>query len=156
MPYHSITSHFPEWFRIVPLRSLNAENQERVFKDVKQSTKTTNFNHDHLMINALLRSAVKILQGKLAKNFGNQESTISKEWKGIPSRPATVITQRMIDEDPAAFALHKKRISDFLLDGNWHTVLEDGSWVFKDGESDICNSTMKPMHFRYNTQAVII
>ena len=75
-------------------------NQERLFKEVNQSTKTTNFDNDHLMIDALLCSAVKILQRKLAKTFGNQERTISKEWKGVHSRHATVITERMIDEDP--------------------------------------------------------
>lgn len=58
MPFHSITVHYATWFRLIPLRSLNAECQERFFKDIKRAAETTNFSHDHLMTNSLIRLQV--------------------------------------------------------------------------------------------------
>ena len=58
----------------------------------------------------------------------------------------------MIDEDPAAFAAHKLRISDYLLDGTWHSVHNDaGAWTFTDGHSEhpVPQSLMQPMHLRF-------
>ena len=58
----------------------------------------------------------------------------------------------MIDEDPAAFAAHKLRISDYLLDGAWHSVHNDaGAWMFTDGHSEhpVPQSLMQPMHLRF-------
>lgn len=66
----------------------------------------------------------------------------------MPPRPCTVITQDMIDEDVAAFAAHKRRISDYLLEGGWHDVI-DGVWTFHDGPASApTSSTLVPMHFR--------
>ena len=59
MPFHSITAHFFEWFRFIPLRSVNSENQERCFKDIKIAEATTNFNQEHMTCNVLIRSQVK-------------------------------------------------------------------------------------------------
>ena len=54
----------------------------------------------------------------------------------------------MIDEDVAAFAAHKRRISDYLLEGGWHDVI-DGVWTFHDGPASApTSSTLVPMHFR--------
>ena len=57
-PIHSITAHFAEWYRLIPLQSLNAENHERYFKGVKTSAKTTNYSHGHQMVNSLVRHQV--------------------------------------------------------------------------------------------------
>lgn len=148
MPYHSITAHFAEWFRLIPLRSLNAENQERVFKDIKNSTDSTNFNHEHLLINALIRLQVKTEEGVIGKSFTSQENDIKKEWSRMPIRRDSRITLDMIEEDRTSFAHHKLRISDYLVEGIWHTIGGDG-WSFNDGDrSEIISSIPQLMHFR--------
>ena len=58
MPFHSITAHYALWFRLIPLSSMNAENQERFFKEIKSACTTTNFQNDHLLTNAILRVQV--------------------------------------------------------------------------------------------------
>lgn len=64
------------------------------------------------------------------------------------ARERSVFTKEMVEEDVGAFAAHKKRISDFLNDGAWHHVTEDGSWVFRDSETDKIESSVQPMHLR--------
>lgn len=149
MPFHSISMHFPEWYRLVSLRSIEAENQERFFKHIKASTKTTNYQDDHLITNSLIRLQAKAAVGDLGKSWNTQESTISKEWSKLPKRTGTIITKAMVESDVARFAAHKRRISDYLLEGCWHTV-EGGNWVFRDGSDDITPecSTIEPMHIR--------
>ena len=84
----------------------------------------------------------------MGKCYNLQESKISTEWKTMPSRPRNIITAQMIEEDVTSFAAHKVRISDYLLEGLWHTV-EDGSWKFFDGASEgEIKSDLIPMHFR--------
>ena len=59
MPLHSITAHYALWFRLIPLSSMNTENQERFFKEIKSACTTTNFQNDHhLLTNAVLRERV--------------------------------------------------------------------------------------------------
>ena len=90
----------------------------------------------------------KVEDGKIGKSYARQENNIRKEWRSMPPRPCTVITQDMIDEDVAAFAAHKRRISDYLLEGGWHDVI-DGVWTFHDGPASApTSSTLVPMHFR--------
>ena len=112
MPFHSITSHFAEWYRLIALRSMAAENQERFFKTIKETTKSTNYTDDHLVTNALIRIQSKIEEELVGKAWRVQETEISKESKQLPARHQTIITKQMIDENPTLFATHKKRIAD--------------------------------------------
>ena len=149
MPFHSVTSHFAEWYRLVALRSIAAENQERYFKMIKETTKSTNYTDDHLITNAILRIQSKIEEDLVGRDWRLQETAISKESKSLPPRRGTIITKAMIDENPALFAAHKRQISDYLCDGHWHEE-QEGNWVFLDGAADdIPEATLiKPMHIR--------
>lgn len=89
----------------------------------------------------------------MGKCYNLQESRIAKEAKALPPRPSNIITAAMVEEDVASFAAYKKRISDYLLEGVWHEVKDDGSWHFMDGQSVEVVSTMVPMHFRYDYAA---
>ena len=86
----------------------------------------------------------------MGKCYSLQESRISTEWKSMPRRPCNIITAAMIEEDVTSFAAHKVRISDFLLEGMWHTE-NDGCWTFHDGDigrPTNGDSSLIPMHFR--------
>ena len=149
MPFHSITAHFGEWYRLVALRSIAAENQERFFKSIKSSTTSTNYRDDHLTTNALLRIQSKQEDSLLAKDWLLQESVIAKEARRLPPRGQTIITEAMAAENPALLAAHKRRVADFLLDGSWHQE-ENGNLIFKDGEEDVppINTNVQLMHIR--------
>lgn len=151
MPYHSITSHFPEWYRIVALRSLNAENQERCFKDIKNSTRSTNFHHQHIILNSLIRLQVKAKKSSNGSSLSLQERQISREWNKLTPRQSTIITRPMIDENVLLFCAHKKRIGDYLLDGCWHEEDANGNWHFNDGADCLqerLSPSLLPMHLR--------
>lgn len=150
MPFHSILSHFAEWFRIVALRSLAAENQERFFKMIKRTTQSTNYRDDHLIVNSLIRLQSKAIDGQIGSSWKTQESSISVEWANMPPREPTIIPAHIITEHPTLFAAHKHRIIDYVNDGLWHVEEEEGSWVFRDGDRDgIPEGTkIKPMHIR--------
>ena len=77
MPFHSITAHFAEWFRIIPLRSVNSESHERVFKDVKSTERTTNFDREHLLSNGLTRVQVRIVIEKFRESQLTPDMTIN-------------------------------------------------------------------------------
>lgn len=148
MPYHSITAHFAEWYRLLPLSSINAESHERMFKDIKMSTTSTNFHDDHLIMNSLIRLQEK----KHGASLKQQNGRISKEWNRLIPRRNVIITKAMIEEDVLGFAAHRKRIADYLLDGVWHTVDDRGNWHFHDGEveeEERVSASLKAMHIRY-------
>ena len=92
---------------------------------------------------------MKSKAGDMRKVWRKQESRISKEWKKMKTRNRTVFTQDMIEEDVGGFAAHKQRISDYLNDGSWHHVSEEGAWVFRDAEADSIDSYIGKMHLRY-------
>ena len=147
MHYHSLSTHFAEYYRIVSLRSLNAENQERYFKDIKSTMSTTNYDPDHILVNCLLRLQVK----KHGQSFLRCQTRIEKEARRLPPRPNNIITRQMIEENVLAFAAHKKRIADYLLDGCWHEE-NDGNWVFYDCEAtnvERVSPNLRQMHIRY-------
>lgn len=150
MPFHSITTHFAEWYRLISLRSLCAENQERFFKDIKSTTPSTNFQKGHLQTNALIRNQSRARENMLGESWRLQESSIAKEWRFLPARPSTIITKRMVEANVALFAAHKARISDYLLEGIWHTETDDGNWIFKDGANDSVpdETNLVPWHIR--------
>ena len=135
----------------ITLRSLNAENQERFSKDIKATTRTTNFHHDHLIVNSLIRLQAREQSALQGKAFQQQENRISKEWNKLPPRPSTVITKAMINENIPGFSAHRKRIVDYLLDECWHEEDIDGNWVFYDGETNLeqrVSLSVQNMHLR--------
>ena len=57
--FHSLTCHAPQLYRLVALRSLNTEYQERMFKQANLITKgTSNMHPNHIIKNILVRVRV--------------------------------------------------------------------------------------------------
>ena len=117
---------------------------------MKNTEGTTNYQPEHLSTNTLLHTQRKADEGKMGKCYTRQENHITKEWAQMPSRPCSIVTSEMIEEDVALFAAHKRRVSDYLLEEVWHKIDESGNWIFQDGEEvDTPETRIKPMHFRY-------
>ena len=152
MPLHSISSHFPELYRLVSLRSINAENQERFFKHIKSSTVASNKHPHHILTNAVIRLQAKSDGASFGQSLPKQEGKIAREWSWLQPRSNTIITKRMIESNIVAFSAHRKRISDYLLDSSWHEVDDQGNWVFFDGEERKMvpegPQSVAPMHIR--------
>lgn len=118
--FHSLTSHAPILYRIVCLRSMNAEVQERMFGQCKAITKTTSSQRpDHIITNILLR-----LQEESKNNSRSlkvQEGEITKLANTLGSKHNTVFQKQWLHQIPHQYQAHLERISDFLVGGA-------GSW----------------------------
>ena len=120
-----------------------------MFKDIKNTTKCTNFHHDHITTDTLIRLQTKRTYSDTNKNLRTQEGKISRESANLAKRGGSIITKWMIELNVPAFAAHKQRIADHLLDGRWHKVDDNGNWLFSDGADDLqsqVSRTVKLMH----------
>ena len=153
MPLHSIASHFAIWYRIAPLRSINAEEKERVFKDVKVATNNaSNHHHDNVVTNSLIRYQEKKKKDDPTSSFERQDSSVSPAYRKLPARNSTEIPIELINKHPTAFSAHRKRIADYLVTDTWHFTNDAGCLTFVDGDQDP-DYHAKPIkrHFRYET-----
>ena len=132
--FHSVTSHTPILYRIVSLRSLNAEMQERMFGQCKSITKATSSQRpNHIITNILLR-----LQEEAKAHLSNtkslkaQEGEIKKLAKALDSKHNTIIPKQWLQQSPLQYQAHLERISDFLVSGpgNWWREVDNGIEFF--------------------------
>ena len=114
--FHSLTCHSPLLLRLISLRSVNTEVQERIFRQAKQITRSTScLRPDHVITNILARIHA---ESKTDSNtLKIQESEIHKLAYVLESTPNTLIPQSWIDTNPYLYQAHLERISDFLVPG---------------------------------------
>ena len=152
--FHSIVTHVPLLYRIIPLCSVNTEMQERVFGQAKQITKaTSNQKPDHVINNILIR-----IQEEAKANATNplttQESEIGKLAQALPSKTNTIIPHSWARATPTQYQAHLERISDYLKPGPsvWWKATTDGIEFFDSG-TDPSHMPPSPqmMHYRSTT-----
>ena len=135
--YHSITTHFADIQRFVPLSSLHAEEEERTFSSINGISLTTSDRKvEHIRDNSIIR-----LQAE--KNRAEREGQKST-WKSDISRldkefgPVTRSEFNIKEIEHTTWQAFLERIADYLLcgEGNWWR--RDGSIVeFYDGHRDV-------------------
>ena len=85
--FHAITCHAPDIYRIVTLRSINTESQERFFGQAKMITKSTSSYHpDHIVENIMVRiqAEAKLTSGKAYIKEDSEISQLAKiYWKVV-------------------------------------------------------------------------
>ena len=91
--FHALTTHAPLLNRIISLRRLNTEIEERMFGQCKAITRTTSNHHtNHVITNILIRlHSENKTQASVAHTIEKQESEIFKLAKALPSKQNTVI-----------------------------------------------------------------
>ena len=147
--FHSLTTHSPTLFRIISMRSINTENQERMFGQAKAITKATSCNRpNEIITNIILRVQMEAAQD------GDRESDINKLSKAVGPRPNSSFSNTLMAKYPEQYQAHLERISDFLLPGKyvWWKYVAHGV-EFLDGEEEKVNTEKEPklMHFRGQT-----
>ncbi|KAL5510055.1 hypothetical protein EMCRGX_G005525 [Ephydatia muelleri] len=140
--FHSLTAHSPILFRIISTRSINTENEERIFGQAKAITKATSCNRPNEVItNILLR--VQMEQAAHDVMDDRDESQVKKLSKAVGPRPNSVFSN--------ALMVQFEQISDFLLPGEgvWWKHVAQGV-EFLDGEDEEMNTRIEPklMHYR--------
>ena len=148
--FHAISTHIAHLYRIVCLRSVNAEKQERLFGQSKQITKRTSNNQPkHIIQNIIER--IQIERSQKQQLVDQEDSSIKTLGNSIGPMPNTIIPTQLMVSIPNHYQAHLERISDFLSKG-------EGIWwkkhalgiEFLDGsnQGDYHSLGPKLMHFR--------
>ena len=131
--FNSIICHSPPLLRIVCLRSVNTEVQERMFGQVKQITRgTSSLKANHIITNIItrLQAETNVRENSLTI----QEGEVRKLANTLGPTVNSVIPYSWIEQNPSLHQAYLERISDFLLPGPgvWWRHSADGI-EFLDG-----------------------
>lgn len=151
--YHQIINHSAFIYRIICLKSINAELFERYFERIEDITRKTWSKHpEDLVSNAFLHVQAEDEMGQERSAMQVQEKEISKLAKQLPTATNTVIKQHILQKNSRLWQSHLQRIPDYLIPGvgYWWKWTVDGSVEFHDGpdqdESRPCGPHL--YHFR--------
>ena len=157
---HSLLAHAPRQYEIICLRSVNTENQERMFQQAKKTaTNTTNRRPENVIPPVMLRVQAKQLSGKLSTMFRSSETAVKRVCANIPSFNGTAVTTSFINLRIHSWQAHLQCISSYLVFGEvvWWKENVSG-YLFLDGDNDPEYQVGGPtvLHFRdSNIQDVI-
>ncbi|XP_066922840.1 uncharacterized protein [Clytia hemisphaerica] len=151
--FHSLL-HAPLHFRLFPMPSINAEDEERMFTILKKfALGTSNHHPDNVLANGFLRIQVReeLTEEKLMnKRERKCKSIVSKVNVKPKKRCETVIPPAIINAYPYVWQAHCESIADFLsIQNNW-VERKDGI-VLCDLKPNVRNFKMS--HFRSFTLA---
>ena len=140
---HALVSHAPHQFEIVSLRSVNTENQERLFEQARRSaTAASNRQPQNVLCLAILR-----LQAKAAF----KPSPDSQKIANSPKYLGTYVSRHFVKKREKSWEMHLRRISHYLV--CWRDVWwkdTDEGYQFLDGHHDPTTHPEGPTlrHFR--------
>ncbi len=144
--------HAPVQYEVVCLRSVNTENQERIFQKSKQiAITTTNRQPGNVVHTLLLRLQAKQLTGDLSASLRNGETRVKHAASAVPTFSGTVVYEDFIEGRSSSWQAHLGRISAYLLcgEGVWWEKVGSG-YRFFDGDDDPGFRQQGPplLHFR--------
>lgn len=115
--FHALTSHAAVLHRLIPLQSLNAELQERVFGQANGICKSTsNYHPDQILSNIIIRCQVESEVGKEGQVHRNN-SAVADLASSLPAFSNTFLPQSWLEKSQTQLQAHFERISDFLMPG---------------------------------------
>ncbi|KAK3734075.1 hypothetical protein QZH41_019813 [Actinostola sp. cb2023] len=154
--YHQMIDHAALIYRMVCLKSINAELFERYFDRIQDITqKTWSKQPKDLVSNAFLHvHAEDAIDGDRSA-MRKQEKEISKLARHLPKSTNTIIKAVTLKKNSRVWQAHIQKIPDYLKHGpdQWWNERDDGSIEFLDGPSQ---DEVKPCgphlsHFRSTT-----
>ena len=138
MYFHALLIHGPQQHEAVCSRSVNAENEERLFKSAANAAKCTDRKPENMLPGVLKRLQVK-RESKMGPihSLRKQNSRIGSRAADLPKYTGTIFKARWIKKRPFAWQAHLKKIAHFLIQGMgaWWSTSESGDVHFCDGES---------------------
>jgi len=154
--YHGIVDHAPFLYRLICLRSINAELFERFFDRIEDITRKTWSKHaEDLIPNAFLHLQAEDAQIEENEVMATQERELSKLAKGLPQPKNTVIGQRFLMKHSRIWQAHLQKISDYLIVGEvWWKWNEDGSIEFFDSETEPTSRHCGPHLYPFRSHSI--
>ena len=149
---HAIVVHAPLQFHIMPLSSVNAESQERLFSQAKRiSLRATNRKPDNVLPTILVGIQARQKMGDSKSSTMKQESIVRSVSSKLPTYSGTVIEKSFINKRLTSWQAQLERISTFLECGQgiWWEENEH-SYRFHDSDTNADCHPEGPslMHFR--------
>ena len=146
--YYSLTTHAAIVNRTTALHSLNTENEERMFQQMKQITLTTSSRRPNdILKNALLRIQE---ESNVHTGVPQLESEIARLASALPVKENTVFSWNWISQHVMHYQTHLERISDYLQCGRgvWWDYCDEGVKFY----DTVPNAGVQPavLHFRSN------
>ena len=135
---HALTVHSPTQYELASLRSLNSENQERLFGQARVIAEScTNHHPDNVIPQVMLRLQAKQERHMAMASVEKGDSQVSSVAKDLPKLQRTTINRSFLRHKGDSWQLHLRRISPFLISGEgvwWRYV--SGGFQFLDGDAD--------------------
>ena len=152
---HALTTHAPVQYEIACLRSLNTENQERIFGQAREiAKKCTNHHPENMIPQILLRMQAKQDKRKVILSVQQAETQVSKVAHHLTHFSSSHFTKAFLKQHGSSWQVHLQRISSFLAKGKgvWWQPTPDG-FVFFDGDADPEIHPEGPFldHFRHSS-----
>ena len=152
---HALTAHSPTQYELASLRSLNTENQERLFGQSRTIAETcTNHHLENVIAQVMVRLQAKQEQHMAMLSVEKGDSQVSSVAKHLPKLPGTTVKSSFIRHREDSWQNHLQRISPFLTagEGVWWDRTPTG-FHFYDGDDDPsaqgCTFTL--LHFRQHS-----
>ena len=83
---HALTSHAPQQYEIVCQKSINAENQERLFGQARRAAEATSNRHpENIIFTSLLRLQAKKEVGHILHSVNEADSQVSRAAANLTS-----------------------------------------------------------------------
>ena len=148
---HAISCHAPKQFELVCLKSVNSENQERMFGQCRQIAEhATNRHPENIIVNVVLRMQKKTIYQT------NTDTIVSKAAESLPAFDRTHFPANFINKYKDSWQAHLEQISPYLLCGEneWWRKTDNG-FTFHDGAQDPPYQSCGPnlLHFRDANEA---
>ena len=150
--FHSLICHAALMFRIVSLRSMNAEQHERMFQQAKGISKgTTNHNPNLIITNIIQRLHFE----KKCDAVSTQESEIKVFARALGRMRNTLIPNHILEKKSSHYQAHLERISDYLATGPgvWWRKTAKGIEFF-DGENKLQARQPGPQLSHYHSKTI--
>lgn len=152
----AITAHSPTQHELASLRSLNTENQERLFGQARSIAEScTNHHPENVIPQVMLRLQAKQEQHVAMLSVERGDSQVSHIAKNMPPLPGMSVKQSFLKQRQDSWQLHLQKISPFLTagEGVWWTRTS-GGFHFHDGDEDSATQNgdhFTLLHFRHHS-----
>ena len=151
---HALTVHSPTQYELASQRSLNTENQERLFGQARAIADTcTNHHAENIIPQIMIRLQAKQEQRSALILVEKADTQVAFVAKHLPKLPGTTIKKSFIKYRVSSWQLHLQRISSFLIGGEgvWWKCTDNG-FHFLDGDDDPSTHGQPALlHFRHHS-----
>lgn len=134
---HALTVHAPIQYEAICQKSINAENQERLFGQARKAAEAASNRHKGNVVSTImLRLQAKKEVGHILQSVELANSQVSRAASNLPTAGNTEFNKNFLKKRTNSWQAHLERISPFLEQGKGKWWIEDEErYTFLDGDS---------------------